>query len=284
MKPTTDFRHVYGTILRDVAEGNAAAILETAHTDLGFLASPTSDAGPPPTLAAATETNFRRIYDEVVSLYLAYFNRLPDEAGFEHWLRVANSGISLNEISNAFAQSSEFASTYRPLSTRRSSTLSIRTCSGSAPDADGKRYWQGVLESGSSRGAVMIGFSGSPEFRAKTEALRDRFDRRGPIGRLYLAYFTREADADGLHHWISTGLPAAVVSQEFSRSDEFAQRYGSLSNTGFVDLIYQNVLGRSPDVDGGRYWVARLVSGLSRGEVMLAFSDSPEFVSKVAAS
>jgi hypothetical protein len=43
------------------------------------------------------------------------------------------------------------------------------------------------------------------------------------------------------------------------------------------------VLNRAADTDGRAYWVARLGAGVSRGEVMLAFSDSAEFRSRTDA-
>jgi len=43
-------------------------------------------------------------------------------------------------------------------------------------------------------------------------------------------------------------------------------------------LIYANVLTRTPDDAGFAFWLDRLQQGTSRGGVMLAFSESPEFV------
>ena len=61
-------------------------------------------------------------------------------------------------------------------------------------------------------------------------------------------------------------------------SSEFIDRYGSLSNSQYVDLVYQNVLGRAPDSSGRKHWVDGLTAGRnSRGGVMIGFSESPEF-------
>ena len=46
-----------------------------------------------------------------------------------------------------------------------------------------------------------------------------------------------------------------------------------------MNLIYRNVLQRSPDRSGFDFWVNALNNGsLSRGEVLLGFSDSAEFI------
>ena len=102
-----------------------------------------------------------------------------------------------------------------------------------------------------------------------------------PISRLYLAYFGRDSDFDGLMFWanqLRAGFSLQGVSDSFANSDEFRQRYGNLSNAQFVDRIYRNVLGRSADQAGSDYWGGQLASGaLNRGGVMVNFSESAEY-------
>ncbi|HSL56936.1 MAG TPA: DUF4214 domain-containing protein, partial [Acidimicrobiales bacterium] len=101
------------------------------------------------------------------------------------------------------------------------------------------------------------------------------------VERLYAAYFLRAPDAGGLAYWQALwdgGRPLSAISTEFSRSAEFRNRYGSLDDAAFVDLVYRNVMERAPDAGGAAHWTGALTSGrLSRGGVMLAFSDSSEF-------
>jgi len=114
--------------------------------------------------------------------------------------------------------------------------------------------------------------------RAATPAQSDS------ILRLYRAYFLRDPDAKGHAHWNSQyssgSMSLAAISQYFARSPEFQERYGSLSNAQFTDLIYSNVLGRKADENGQSYWVRRLNQGSSRGAMMIGFSESPEFQKK----
>src|SRR5690606_15080133 len=103
------------------------------------------------------------------------------------------------------------------------------------------------------------------------------------IERLYLAFFLREADAAGLQQWVALrwfGIPLPLIAEHFAASPEFRNRYGSLSNPAFVDLVYSNVLHRSPDFAGKSDWTARLNAGATRGQVMVEFSDSAEFVTR----
>lgn len=104
------------------------------------------------------------------------------------------------------------------------------------------------------------------------------------VYRLYRAYFLREPDKGGYTYWRDqqrAGLPLLAVSDQFSKSAEFVNRYGALSDTGFVKLVYQNVLGRAADSGGLNHWVGVLGKGYSRGYVMLQFSESQEFINKI---
>ncbi len=109
----------------------------------------------------------------------------------------------------------------------------------------------------------------------------------GQISRLYQAYFLREPDDVGFDYWLSTranGADLGAISQEFAASGEFVSAYGSLSNAQFVDLVYANVLDRSPDAEGRAHWIAQLNAGMSRGAVMTGFSESTEFVTNTGTS
>ena len=69
-----------------------------------------------------------------------------------------------------------------------------------------------------------------------------------------------------------------AISDSFAGSEEFRQRYGALSNETFVNLVYQNILGRSPDSGGYAFWAGELNSGRrTRGQVMIGFSESAEY-------
>ncbi|MEZ5225840.1 MAG: DUF4214 domain-containing protein [Acidimicrobiales bacterium] len=70
------------------------------------------------------------------------------------------------------------------------------------------------------------------------------------------------------------------MSASFEVSDEFVQTYGRLDNREFVRLVYRNVMDRDPDPAGWDHWTSSLNGGYSRGAVMIAFSESEEFVVK----
>lgn len=102
------------------------------------------------------------------------------------------------------------------------------------------------------------------------------------ITRLYQAYFLRQPDRVGFHYWTNVykngdaGLED--ISDYFFRSSEFQSRYGQTDNDDYVELVYRNVLRRAPDPQGRRHWIRSLERGYSRGALMVAFSESEEFV------
>lgn len=101
------------------------------------------------------------------------------------------------------------------------------------------------------------------------------------VFRLYWAFFDREPDVEGARYWVGQFdrcASLADITWAFANSTEFLNRYGQLGNGPFVDLVYANVLDRSPDGEGRAYWVDLLDSGeLAQPEVMLYFSLGQEF-------
>ncbi|MFN8018646.1 MAG: DUF4214 domain-containing protein [Acidimicrobiales bacterium] len=100
--------------------------------------------------------------------------------------------------------------------------------------------------------------------------------------RLYVAYFNRPPDPDGFAYWqrqLDNGKGLINAAKKFAESSEFKRVYGTLDNGQFIDLVYQNVLGRAPDASGRQFWLTRLDNGTkNRGDVMINFSESSENV------
>ncbi len=116
----------------------------------------------------------------------------------------------------------------------------------------------------------------------------DRGTLEGPqlsdqIRRLYFAYLDREPESTGLSYWSkfrAGGTSLSAISAQFAASTEFENTYGVLSDGGFVDLVYTNVLGRPPDASGRAFWLGQLQAGMTRGSLMIGFSESQEFLNQ----
>ena len=98
------------------------------------------------------------------------------------------------------------------------------------------------------------------------------------IARLYTV-FGRNPDVQGLQNWFQAeknGMAFHDIADSFSRSQEFANRYNAVDNLGFAKQLYSTILGREGEAAGLANWKAQLDNGLSRGDAMIAFTDSQE--------
>jgi hypothetical protein len=120
-----------------------------------------------------------------------------------------------------------------------------------------------------------------PAYIAAFRTSADHVNNVDPVTRLYQAYFLRIPDSGGLTYWIAqrrAGKTIQAISEFFANSSEFKHTYGSLSNQAFVELVYQNVLGRPGDAGGISFWTSQLnTKARDRGEVMVGFSESSEY-------
>jgi hypothetical protein len=97
------------------------------------------------------------------------------------------------------------------------------------------------------------------------------------IAGLYIAFFNRAADKDGLDYWESQAslLGEVVAIKElasgFALHPKFTDLYSGLSNQEFVEAIYKNTLGRAGDSEGIAYWTNQLNSGMSKSDMVADF-------------
>jgi hypothetical protein len=104
----------------------------------------------------------------------------------------------------------------------------------------------------------------------------------GQAYRVYKAAFNRTPDKSGLKYWIDqmdTGMSMVEVAARFIDSNEFRNAYGTNpSSSDFLMKVYQNVLGRTPDEGGFKWWLNEIESNPSktRAKVLSDFSESIE--------
>lgn len=102
--------------------------------------------------------------------------------------------------------------------------------------------------------------------------------------RLYRAFFSREADLDGAKYWIDvrrSGASMDDLAYGFAVSVEFTGEYGTLDNSAFLTVLYENMLGRTPDPEGFAYWLGLMDSGeLTQASVVRWIVANAEFVKR----
>jgi len=163
------------------------------------------------------------------TLYKAFFNRPPDDAGLETWLYELDTGSSREDILDGFLYSEEFNNLCDSYNIIAVSEKSIEgfvkrfytTILQRNPDVDGLNYWVETLKSGENAGSdIALGFIFSDEFLGQGKAAIDFI----PI--LYQAFFDRKVDSNGFFYWwneiFENGKSYRDVVNGFLNSEEFA--------------------------------------------------------------
>ena len=92
-------------------------------------------------------------------------------------------------------------------------------------------------------------------------------DYESAVEAMYVAYYGRPGDPDGVEFWaeeleLSAGDFAAIID-DFGTSAEYTNRFLGLSDEVLVDNLYQQLFSRGADAQGLAFYVDRLQSGES---------------------
>lgn len=100
------------------------------------------------------------------------------------------------------------------------------------------------------------------------------------VFRLYRAGLGRKPDLPGLTYWKNiraSGVSLNTIAEHLIAAPEFTDKFGKLSDRGFVELLYRFVLERGFDDEGATYWTNELTTGnLTRSALLVSFSESVE--------
>jgi serralysin len=226
----------------------------------------------------------------IFRVFGATLNRAPDIPGLQNWVNELESGAqTLEQIVTGFVQSTEFQATYGSLTDSEFVTLLYQNVLDRAPDQAGLDAYIAALGSGSlSREQVVLEFSESTEYQNSSLFESQGWatgvldgNNFGGVFRIYGATLDRLPDIGGFAAWVgeldADNLTLTQVAEQFISRTEFQATYGSLTDTDFVTLLYNNVLNRAPDAAGLQSWLDALASGSSRADVVLGFSESAEY-------
>ncbi len=221
--------------------------------------------------------------------YQAVFDRAPDEAGFKVFRDALELGqLTQQQVIEDFVTSPEFQDTYGTLTNREFVNLLYENVLDRPGDPASVNAFTAALDSGVERSAVVIDFANSAEFIQVTALPAAAFfvsttinPIQGDIYRAYQAVFDREPDVAGFDLFVGAvainALSLEQVVEQFVGSQEFQDTYGALSNTDFIELLYDNVLPGNEDPVGRAAFVAELDAGRSRASIVNDFVTSVEF-------
>ena len=97
------------------------------------------------------------------------------------------------------------------------------------------------------------------------------------IQQLYIAYFGRPADPNGLASWLTSTASFTQIAQSFGTAPEFTTSFAGQTYAQQVNNIYLNTFGRQAEPTGLNSWVAELNAGrLTLAQVGLAISSGAQ--------
>ena len=181
--------------------------------------------------------------DFVRILYRTFFDREPEQAGYDAWVAVLNNGTPKQEVIEGFINSTEWANLCLFYGIRNGGT--------------------GVPSITVEPNEQTIDFAR----RLYTTCLCRNADENGLM-----------AWARQLANQRDSGRGAA---HGFFFSNEFINQ--NVSNEDYVTRLYRTFMNREPEQAGYEAWVARLNEGASREEVFDGFAQSIEFARICAA-
>jgi streptogramin lyase len=242
----------------------------------------------------------------VQGMYQDLLGRTPAQAEVDHWLQVLRSGVSTVEVAYGFAASGEREG--------QRVTADYQEYLGRTPADSEVAGWVSAFESGSKTNEdVIAGFVGSAEyfqehfgnaadwFASASQALfgtaatqsssvpsylyavsatlshSDEY-YTGVITAAYQRYLGRLPDDAGLQSWLTQmqhGLTDEHLEAGFIGSGEYIQSHGG-AGAGWVQGMYQDLLGRTPAQAEVDHWLQVLGSGVSTVEVAYGFAASGE--------
>jgi len=154
---------------------------------------------------------------------------------------------------------------------------------GREPDAPGLASWLSYLAADEGdagrRAAVISGFMDSPEYKQHQVTV------------MYEVFLHRAPEPQGLQGWVAAlgepgnpgphtsgsgeGSDEKMIAADILGSPEYFALHGG-TNQGYVDALYEDLLGRAADPGGEAYWMQQVANTGDRDGVARAIESSAE--------
>ncbi|MFZ6745027.1 DUF4214 domain-containing protein [Undibacterium sp. JH2W] len=94
------------------------------------------------------------------------------------------------------------------------------------------------------------------------------------IQKIYIAYFGRPADPDGLEYWMKQNFSLTQIADSFAQQAEYKSNFDGQTIDATLKLIYKNLFLHDADVSGLEYWSGQINKGVfSIGQAALAIAN-----------
>jgi hypothetical protein len=138
----------------------------------------------------------------------------------------------------------------------------------------GVEYYGNFVKFGGSRGQVALAFTDTQEYLTDV------------VNGMYTKVLGRAGDSDGVTYWVGQLQGNKTTDEQlealFLSSDEFYANNGG-TDSGFIDGLYQTVLGRPADPAGKQFWLNALQNGWTPLQVAYYYTNSTEQLSQKVA-
>jgi hypothetical protein len=102
------------------------------------------------------------------------------------------------------------------------------------------------------------------------------------IQQAYVTFFSRPADPVGLAYWQAYKGSVADLYATFAQQTEYSAAFAGLSSAQKVNVVYQNLFGRTPESSGLMYWADKVETGaITVANLALAVSAGAQLADKV---
>lgn len=227
---------------------------------------------------------------QVNALFRGLLGREADALGQSFWTERIEGGASVASVALSILGSPEGAALAASTPLTAYITNLYQTALGRAPDAAGLTFWTNVANTiggVNGRAQVADGIVRSSEAAGDPTGIAGRgivtadFEMAW-INFNYQTLLGRNPDQQGLQNWdnaMEAGLSQQGLTRAFVAGQEFQTRFAGLSNAGFVEQMYLNILGRPSDPTGATAFTNALNGNtLTRADAAFAMLSSPEAI------
>ena len=208
----------------------------------------------------------------VTVLYEGLLGRTPGQNEVQGWTNLIDAGTPETTVAQAFLSSSE----YQSISDNQFVTSLYQSFLGRTPGPSEVLGWTTAQTNGASQAQVVAGFDDSAEAQQRFATQITGEDANSAfVTILYQGLLGRTATPTEVQGWanvLNSGQSQAIVAQDFLSSAE----YQSISNSQFVEGLYQSMLGRTAGPTEVQDWTSLLADGAPRAQIVAGFDLSPE--------